>query len=561
MATIKDTTAAIRAIPGMEARIEDDEWRVTVRLQKIKERYPNESAGWCADKQEAVAYYTGDAGDAVLTAQSMSKQWEADSVKEHAASAVAQPTGALHATSLPRASQQPKNVAQLAKDLSAIALGDTYSEKVVRAAVDKLQELRDRPLQGDLGQDLDRINRALVACKLALHGVTDTHHRLQDASVLIAQSVQPGKSHEPVSLAPSDVDDPAFRAQIDGLKQVTASINSAYAPELRKADFNAEVLEDLAQAHGMVFDGQIVSLDDGNLWGGFTRQDPDGLVAMVRLSLPGDASKVVVHTAYAHGTDLVLEAVAPDSDSANGGLGAGVQALAVLREQIAHNQLEAQHLVERIAVAKGASVADWRSSDQIEEWTRTVLTTAEGKTIRLGASMAGVVSVEGDPFAPDSRAANVTFGAVSASIDAAERRARVPLMPINTDPVLVGAPGDLGIALAAMCSSENRLAGYMTTLNDDQAVVLGKDAWFLSPVDNQLVLMRASVYDGQLQDAMSRFDHDLEWVDIEVADIHQYTAKVDQLADDFLSSEKSWALVPVDRTVLENQESEELRMD
>lgn len=39
------------------------------------ERYPDKDTAWCEEKQEAMAYYTTDADDALATAQSMSKQW------------------------------------------------------------------------------------------------------------------------------------------------------------------------------------------------------------------------------------------------------------------------------------------------------------------------------------------------------------------------------------------------------------------------------------------------------------------------------------------------------
>ncbi len=75
MATVKATRDAIKALPGMTAMHADGEWRVTVNLYRLSERYPDKDTAWCEAKQEAMAYYTTDANDALATAQSMSKQW------------------------------------------------------------------------------------------------------------------------------------------------------------------------------------------------------------------------------------------------------------------------------------------------------------------------------------------------------------------------------------------------------------------------------------------------------------------------------------------------------
>lgn len=75
MASIKATKDAIKALPGMTALHADGEWRVTVDLYRLSERYPEKNTAWCEKKQEAMAYYTNDADDAIATAQSMSKTW------------------------------------------------------------------------------------------------------------------------------------------------------------------------------------------------------------------------------------------------------------------------------------------------------------------------------------------------------------------------------------------------------------------------------------------------------------------------------------------------------
>jgi len=59
----------------MTALHTDGEWRVTVNLYRLSERYPDKGRAWCEERQEAIAYYTNDADDALATAKSMSQNW------------------------------------------------------------------------------------------------------------------------------------------------------------------------------------------------------------------------------------------------------------------------------------------------------------------------------------------------------------------------------------------------------------------------------------------------------------------------------------------------------
>lgn len=93
MASIKETRDAIKALPGMTAMHADGEWRVTVNLYRLSERYPDKNTAWCEEKQEAMAYYTEDAMDALMTARSMSKAWEAGAQQEYAAAALGSGAG------------------------------------------------------------------------------------------------------------------------------------------------------------------------------------------------------------------------------------------------------------------------------------------------------------------------------------------------------------------------------------------------------------------------------------------------------------------------------------
>lgn len=75
MASIKATRDAIKELPGMTALHSDGEWRVTVNLYRLSERYPDKGRAWCEERQEAIAYYTNDADDALATAKRMSQNW------------------------------------------------------------------------------------------------------------------------------------------------------------------------------------------------------------------------------------------------------------------------------------------------------------------------------------------------------------------------------------------------------------------------------------------------------------------------------------------------------
>lgn len=210
----------------------------------------------------------------------------------------------------------------------------------------------------------------------------------------------------------------------------------------------------------------------------------------------------------------------------------------------ARTQSDALALAQRVAGLFGASLADWVQG-QAREWVHTTLTTPEGKTIRLGASTGGVVSVDGFPFTPDdARILNVTDKALEFSMRLAIERSPAPVYPIRTDPVFVDAPGDVGIAWSELCMEENRLSGYLSCLDEGTAVLMDDDAWFLELDDErQFVLMHGRVVAGEVQEPSSRFDFDLDWVDVSVDDVRSYTARVSRLANDFLVDSALWKTV------------------
>ena len=70
--TDKQLFAAIRALPLMTAKKLEDEYRVTLRLDAIRQARPDWSIQQASTYAEQVSYYTNDREDALSTAQSLS---------------------------------------------------------------------------------------------------------------------------------------------------------------------------------------------------------------------------------------------------------------------------------------------------------------------------------------------------------------------------------------------------------------------------------------------------------------------------------------------------------
>ena len=436
----------------------------------------------------------------------------------------------------------------LASDLSKIAMGEMYSDRVLRESVERLEVLRDQPEHANPAITKGRIIQALVHCKLALHGVRDAHHRLEDASWLIAVAdgldAQHGKS------VPAD-EDPRWKAQMQGLREVTASINASLAPEVIKADFEAEKLREYGEDVGLKFGGKVETFDDGTVSAGFTRDADDGMVYHVALMVPPGATQVTAYTALGKGDQVLIESEPMPRDSVIGGLDAAVASFDNLKAKMptaeATTQAEAQALAQRAAGEMNATLDDWVQSPA-KEWVRSTMTTPDGKTIRVSASTGGVVSINGDPFTPDGdRILNVTHEAVATSMRIAVDRTPAPFLPIKMDRVFADAPGETGVAWANLCEEENRLAGYLSSLEEGTAVVHGNDAWYLEKgEDQQLVLMHGEVVCGKIENAKSRFQIGLDWVDMEAENVRAYTALVSSVADDFMIDRELWKTMKVE---------------
>jgi hypothetical protein len=78
--TVATTLATIKALPGMTAKHDSDaqEYRVTFTTEAIRAAHiaAKRATGFALvqERAEAVAYYTGDASDALDTARAMSAQ-------------------------------------------------------------------------------------------------------------------------------------------------------------------------------------------------------------------------------------------------------------------------------------------------------------------------------------------------------------------------------------------------------------------------------------------------------------------------------------------------------
>lgn len=222
----------------------------------------------------------------------------------------------------------------LASDLAKIATGELHSDQVLRASVDRLEALRDQHEHADPAINKNRIVQALVHCKLALHGVRDAHHKLQDASVLLALSEGQGASLD--KLPPAD-QDPRWQVQMQALREVTASINKSLAPEVIQADFAVDKLREFAGDVELEFD-RTEALGDGTVRAVFKRAAQHGLVYHVALEAPLGASMVMAYAKLGRGDDVLVVSEALSRSSVIGALDAAVAAFDALKAKMPATQ-------------------------------------------------------------------------------------------------------------------------------------------------------------------------------------------------------------------------------
>lgn len=97
---------------------------------------------------------------------------------------------------------------------------------------------------------------------------------------------------------------------------------------------------------------------------------------------------------------------------------------------------------------------------------------------------------------------------------------------LKTEMVFASAPGQLGALWHNLCVLENQLAELLATEPAGAQAINGVDVWYLEEVDSQHVLMHATLVNGSLCEPSSRFDFDLEWVDIEEEELSAYNCSL-----------------------------------
>lgn len=105
--------------------------------------------------------------------------------------------------------------------------------------------------------------------------------------------------------------------------------------------------------------------------------------------------------------------------------------------------------------------------------------------------------------------------------------------PIKKDRVFTNAPGELGDLWGQVCAVENEMAEKLQSLPLGTTAVSGMDAWFLEDDGEFLVLMHVAPVALTLFAASSRFDFDLEAVDVDEDMLMDYIALVNNAMADF----------------------------
>lgn len=447
----------------------------------IKQAQRERAAAWTPAEAQAKAYEDGtafrdevDGMERYHKVLDMAVYADASYQYKDALRAVAPEVFAEFPADEPR--DEAEAVKLLARDLAKIAAGEMHSDKVLHASIARFESMRAQPEGVYPGTSItkDRLDQALVHCKLALHGIRESHHALGEASVMLHQSTEAPRG---VALASQDAAPQA--AALRGVDESRVLLNAM----LNYMDFPERV----------------------------------------------DASWLAT-SIQRHARGLPLAEPAP------------VVPMLIKDSQ---DQPEAKALTARVAAELGGLLGDWRQA-QANEWQTNNLTLPDGRSVRVAASTGGVVSVNGDPFTPwPDRNMNLSHEAVTESLRAALDAAPRPAYPIKRDQVQFNG-GEIRQAWIDMGEAENRLAGYLSSLDDGTAVFHGRDAWYLQEVDKQLVLMHASLEDGKIVGAQSRFEFALDAVDIGADELTQYTKLVESIASDFVIDRALWKTMPVE---------------
>lgn len=93
---------------------------------------------------------------------------------------------------------------------------------------------------------------------------------------------------------------------------------------------------------------------------------------------------------------------------------------------------------------------------------------------------------------------------------------------LKTEMVFINVPGELGSLWHNLCVLENLLGELLVGKPLGTQAIDGNDVWYLDEVDGELILMHATLHEGRLIEPSSRFDIDLEWVDIGPEELQFY---------------------------------------
>lgn len=81
--------------------------------------------------------------------------------------------------------------------------------------------------------------------------------------------------------------------------------------------------------------------------------------------------------------------------------------------------------------------------------------------------------------------------------------------------------------------AENALAQKLHLLPEGTAVLGEKEAWFLMREADALVLVHAEYENGNVTNIQSRFDFELDYIDVEEGDLEEYIRRIEVATEEF----------------------------
>ena len=109
-------------------------------------------------------------------------------------------------------------------------------------------------------------------------------------------------------------------------------------------------------------------------------------------------------------------------------------------------------------------------------------------------------------------------------------------MQINKHAPFTDAPGTLGTLWGDLATAENELAELLLAHEIGSAIVADGSAWYLEEDSGWLNLVHSEFKDGATSNAATRFDVDLDWVDVDEESLTEYIRKVESVIASFDSS-------------------------